>query len=69
VLKVFVRLFLNRLCSIISPIQRFKRSDLSALDTPAPKLEFLAEFDGLDSAIEDTNKVSQSDRRLGAILF
>ena len=63
------RIIADYLRPIISPIQRFKRSDLSALDTPAPKLEFLAEFDDLDTAIEDTNKVSQSDRRLGAILF
>ena len=63
------RIIADYLRPIISPIQRFKRSDLSALDTPAPKLEFLAEFDGLEQAIADTNKVSQSDRRLGAILF
>ena len=63
------RIIADYLRPIIKPIQRFKRSDLSALDTPAPKLEFLAEFDGLEQAIADSNKVSQSDQQLGATLF
>ena len=63
------RIIADYLRPIIRPIQRFKRSDLSALDTPAPKLEFLAEFDGLENAIADIDKVSQSDRQLGATLF
>ena len=63
------RIIADYLRPIIKPIQRFKRSDLSALNTPAPKLEFLAEFDGLEQAIADSNKVSQSDRQLGATLF
>ena len=54
---------------IIGTVKRFKRSDFSALDTPAAKLEFLAEFNGLDNAITDMDKVSESDRRLGAMLF
>ena len=63
------RIIADYLRPILKPIQRFKRSDLSALNTPAPKLEFLAEFDGLEQAIADSNKVSQSDRQLGATLF
>lgn len=63
------RIIADYLRPIIRPIQRFKRSDLSALNTPAPKLEFLTEFDDLEQAIADRDKVSQSDRQLGATLF
>ena len=63
------RIIADYLRPILAPVKRFKRSDLSALDTPAPKLEFLSEFDGLDTAITDSHQVSQSDRRLGAMLF
>lgn len=63
------RIVADYLRPIISPIQRFKRSDLSALDTPAPKLEFLTEFDDLEQAIANNNQVSQGDRQLGATLF
>ena len=63
------RIIADYLRPIIRPIQRFKRSDLPALDTPAPKIEFLAEFDGLENAIANIDKVSQSDRQLGVTLF
>ena len=63
------RIVADYLRPIIRPIQRFKRSDLSVLNTPAPKLEFLPEFNGLERAIADVDKVSQSDRLLGKSLF
>jgi hypothetical protein len=63
------RIIADYLRPIIGTVKRFKRSDFSALDKPAPKLEFLAEFDGLEQVIADSNKVSESDQRLGAILF
>ena len=63
------RIIADYLRPIISPIKRFKRTDFSALDTPAPKLEFLPEFDGLDSAIADIEQVSEIDKRLGAMFF
>jgi hypothetical protein len=63
------RIIADYLRPIIGTVKRFKRSDFSALDKPTPKLEFLAEFDGLEQAIADSNRVSESDRRLGAILF
>lgn len=63
------RIIADYLRPIIPTVKRFKRSDLSILDTPTPKLEFLAEFDGLDRAISDIDNVSQSDRRLGETLF
>ena len=55
------RIIADYLRPITNPIQRFKRSNLSALDTLAPKLEFLSEFDGLEKAIADSNKVLESD--------
>ena len=63
------RIIADYLRPIIGTVKRFKRSDLSALKTPAPKLEFLSEFDGLEQAIADSKKVSESDRLLGAVLF
>ena len=63
------RIIADYLRPIINPIQRFRHSDFSALDIPAPKLEFLAEFDGLEQAITDIEQISETDRRLGATLF
>ena len=63
------RIIADYLRPIISPTQRFKRSDLSALDKPAPKLEFLPKFDDLEQAISDSNQVSEIDRKLGESLF
>jgi hypothetical protein len=63
------RIIADYLRPIIGTVKRFKRSDFSALDEPAPSLEFLPEFDGLDKAIADSNQVSETDKRLGATLF
>lgn len=63
------RIIADYLRPIIGTVKRFKRSDFSALDKPAPKLEFLAEFDGLDNAIADIEQVSEIDKRLGAMFF
>ena len=63
------RIIADYLRPIIPVIQRFKRSDFSVLDTPAPKVEFLPEFDGLEHAISQSNKISASDRKLGETLF
>ncbi|WP_319422327.1 hypothetical protein [Pleurocapsa sp. FMAR1] len=52
------RIIADYLRPILSNIKRFKRSDLSALDRLAPKLEFLSEFDGLDRAITENNSQS-----------
>ena len=46
------RILADYLRPILPTIQRFKRKDLSALAMPAPQLEFLPQFDGLDAAIE-----------------
>ena len=62
------RIIADYLRPIIGTVKRFKRSDLFALDRLAPKLEFLSEFDCLDSAIADIG-ISESDKRLGASLF
>jgi len=45
------RIIADYLRPILPTIKRFKSSDLSALEQPAPKLELLTEFDELDSAI------------------
>ena len=63
------RIIADYLRPIVPIIQRFKRSDFSALNTPVPKLEFLSEFDGLKKAISESEDVSPSDKKLGKILF
>ena len=63
------RLIADYLRPILPPINRFKREDFSALEAPAPSLDFLPEFDGLEQAIANTNQISETDKRLGLILF
>ena len=50
-------------------IQRFKRSDFSALNTPIPKLELLPKFYNLELEIDQGDRVLESDKRLGEVLF
>ncbi|BAZ44480.1 DnaJ domain protein [Chondrocystis sp. NIES-4102] len=63
------RIIADYLRPVIPPVKRFRRSDFSVLNTPAPKLEFLSEFNGLDNAIADLKQVSEIDQRLGTMLF
>lgn len=49
------RLFADYLLPIFSKVIRFKRSDLSLLESPTPPLEFLPELDGINEAIHDIN--------------
>ena len=54
---------------ILPPIQRFKRTDFSELETPEPQVEFLSEFDNLETMIQQINQISEVDKQLGATLF
>lgn len=45
------RIIADYLRPILPTIKRFKYSDLSALEQPAPILELLCDFDGLEGAI------------------
>ena len=63
------RIIADYLRPILTVPQCFKRSDFSTLDTPVPKIEFIAEFDDLEKAISSIDKVSPTDKRLGEILF
>jgi hypothetical protein len=47
------RIIADYLRPILPTIKRFKYSDLSALEQPAPTLELLCDFDGLDGAIAE----------------
>lgn len=60
------RIIADYLRPIIGTVKRFKRSNFSALNTPAPELEFLSKFDGLEQAIADIDRVPQNDQQLGA---
>lgn len=50
-MKAEERIIADYLRPILPTIKRFKYSDLSALDQPAPTLVLLSEFDGLEGAI------------------
>ncbi|MBZ8180426.1 J domain-containing protein [Oscillatoria salina] len=63
------RLLADYLRPILPAIVRFKRKDFSELEKPAPTLEFLPEFDGLDATLAQMQKVSDADRNLGITLF
>ncbi|MBK1987027.1 molecular chaperone DnaJ [Sphaerospermopsis aphanizomenoides BCCUSP55] len=56
------RIIADYLRPILPTIKRFKYSDLSALDTPAPTLTLLSEFDGLDLAIAQANQQENLER-------
>ena len=45
------RIIADYLRPILPTIKRFKQTDLSVLEQPAPKLMLLSEFDGLEDAI------------------
>jgi len=63
------RLIADYLRPLLPLINRFKREDFSTLEVPAPSLSFLPEFDGLEEAIAQINQISETDKRLGLILF
>lgn len=63
------RILADYLRPILPPIQRFKRTDFSELETPEPQVEFLSEFDNLETMIQQINQISEVDKQLGATLF
>ena len=63
------RIVADYLRPIVPVIKNFKRSDFSLLNTPMPKIKFLPEFDGLEKAINDSNEILSSDKKLGEALF
>ncbi|WP_254445207.1 molecular chaperone DnaJ [Anabaena sp. UHCC 0204] len=56
------RIIADYLRPILPTIKRFKYSDLSALDKPAPTLALLSEFDGLEQAIAHANQQENLER-------
>ncbi|HEY9657372.1 MAG TPA: hypothetical protein V6C65_02825, partial [Allocoleopsis sp.] len=54
---------------ILPVVQQFKRQDYSELNSPAPTLEFLPQFDKLDLAIAQCHSIAPSDEALGQMLF
>ena len=63
------RLIVDYLRPLLPLVYLFKQEDFSALETPAPTLDFLNEFDGLETVNTDINQISEIDKRLGATLF
>jgi len=55
------RLCADYLIPIVSKVVRFKRADLSLLETTPPSLEFLPDFDGIDEAMNDINQFFSLD--------
>jgi hypothetical protein len=54
---------------ILPEIKRFHRGDFSALEEMTETLELLPEFDDIDQMLEDLKTISESDQKLGKILF
>ncbi|CAC5343742.1 MULTISPECIES: molecular chaperone DnaJ [Planktothrix] len=63
------RILADYLRPILPPIQRFKRTDFSELETPETQVKFISEFDNLDTMIQQINQISEVDQKLGATLF
>ncbi|MBD2354915.1 molecular chaperone DnaJ [Tolypothrix sp. FACHB-123] len=56
------RIIADYLRPILPPIKRFKYSDLSALEQPAPKLVLLPQLDGLEPAIAQASQQERLER-------
>lgn len=56
------RIIADYLRPILPIIKRFKSTDLSDLNQPAPTLALLSEFDGLESAIASSAKAERLER-------
>ena len=56
------RIIADYLRPILPIIKRFKSTDLSALNQPAPTIALLSEFDGLESAIANSAKAERLER-------
>jgi hypothetical protein len=56
------RIIADYLRPVLPIIKRFKSTDLSALNQPAPILALLSEFDGLESAIALAAKAERLER-------
>ena len=63
------RLIADYLSPYLPKIHRFKRQDLSALDTKLSSLDILPEFDLLDEMIAEFKVVSEDDKFLGKSRF
>jgi len=62
------RLVADFLRPILPTLQRFQRSDLSALQEELPTLEILPEFEGLGDTIRNIKNISELDIHLGKTL-
>ncbi|MBD2317954.1 molecular chaperone DnaJ [Phormidium tenue] len=62
------RLVADFLRPILPTLQRFQRSDLSALQEELPTLEILPEFEGLHDTIRTIKNVSELDIQIGKTL-
>jgi hypothetical protein len=62
------RLVSDFLRPILPTLQRFQRSDLSALQEELPTLDILTEFEGLRDTIRTSKNVSELDIQIGKTL-
>jgi hypothetical protein len=56
------RIIADYLRPILPTIKRFKYTDLSALEQPAPMLVLLSEFDGIEEAIAQAVEAERLER-------
>ncbi|MFN7714046.1 MAG: molecular chaperone DnaJ [Pseudanabaenaceae cyanobacterium] len=64
-MKAEERLVADFLRPILPELQRFQRSDLSALKEELPTLEILSEFEGLSDVILTSRNISELDIEVG----
>lgn len=50
-------------------IQRLKHYDLSPLNEPLPMINLIPEFDNLDQAYQNTEIITEEDKKIGQELF
>ncbi|MFN7500024.1 MAG: hypothetical protein ACK5QV_04285, partial [Dolichospermum sp.] len=54
---------------ILPLVQRFQKTDLSELENLPENLDLLPEIDNIDKEILELKNISESDKKIGQILF
>jgi hypothetical protein len=63
------RIIADYLREILPPLQRFQKTDLSELENLPETLDLLPELDNIDKEILEIKNISESDKKIGQILF
>ncbi len=63
------RIIADYLREILPLVQRFQKTDLSELENLPENLDLLPEIDNIDKEILELKNISESDKKIGQILF